>query len=278
MDATDLAAQKRFADQELLLKRLVDTLSAVSERTQDTDTRLRKLRRGDRRAAVHGHVTALADVAPAALPPAETSAIDPRCRVALLRPLLPAAVDRRACLRRACSRRREATTSPGSTRRRSPASKRCSRRSRAPRRQPRRSTCWARRTRRRNGSTRRSRAYNAVIQNYPRSSQVPEAYYKRGKAQELLGQTDAARASCEQLIKSYPETPQRWPGQAETRSPGPPGRSRAHRSSPGDRDLPCHEKPVQCAMKRQSLCGSAWTKHGRSYCSRRGDDRSPERT
>ena len=26
MDATDLAAQKRFADQELLLKRLVDTL------------------------------------------------------------------------------------------------------------------------------------------------------------------------------------------------------------------------------------------------------------
>jgi TolA-binding protein len=36
---------------------------------------------------------------------------------------------------------------------------------------------------------------------------VPEAYYKRGKAQESLGTPEAARASYEQLLKTYPDTP-----------------------------------------------------------------------
>jgi tol-pal system protein YbgF len=49
-------------------------------------------------------------------------------------------------------------------------------------------------------------AYNATIQKFPRSTFVPEAYYQRGKAQESLGQLDAARASYEQLVKSYPDT------------------------------------------------------------------------
>ena len=49
-------------------------------------------------------------------------------------------------------------------------------------------------------------AYNATIQKYSRSTFVPEAYYQRGKAQESLGQLDAARASYEQLVKSYPDT------------------------------------------------------------------------
>ena len=50
-------------------------------------------------------------------------------------------------------------------------------------------------------------AYTAVIQNYPKSSSAPEAYYKRGLAQERLGQSDLARASYEQLMKSHPDTP-----------------------------------------------------------------------
>jgi tol-pal system protein YbgF len=50
-------------------------------------------------------------------------------------------------------------------------------------------------------------AYTAAIQKYPRSTWVPEAYYKRGKAQESLGTPDAARASYEQLLKTYPDTP-----------------------------------------------------------------------
>src|SRR4030095_10831479 len=43
LDSSDQSAQKRFADQELLLKGLSTELSAVRERTQDTDTRLRSL-------------------------------------------------------------------------------------------------------------------------------------------------------------------------------------------------------------------------------------------
>jgi tol-pal system protein YbgF len=50
-------------------------------------------------------------------------------------------------------------------------------------------------------------AFNAAIQKYPRSTFVPEAYYQRGKAQESLGQPEAARASYEQLLKTYPDTP-----------------------------------------------------------------------
>jgi TolA-binding protein len=35
---------------------------------------------------------------------------------------------------------------------------------------------------------------------------VPEAYYKRGLAYDRLGQTDAARASWETVVKSYPDS------------------------------------------------------------------------
>jgi tol-pal system protein YbgF len=49
-------------------------------------------------------------------------------------------------------------------------------------------------------------AYNAVIQNYPMGDQVPAAYFKRGSAQERLGQPDAARASWEAAVKLFPDT------------------------------------------------------------------------
>ena len=49
-------------------------------------------------------------------------------------------------------------------------------------------------------------AYNLVIQNYPGANAVPDAYYKRGLAQERLGQTDAARNSWETVTKSYPDS------------------------------------------------------------------------
>jgi len=50
-------------------------------------------------------------------------------------------------------------------------------------------------------------AYTAAIQKFPRSMWVPEAYYKRGKAQESLGTPEAARASYEMLLKTYADTP-----------------------------------------------------------------------
>ncbi len=49
-------------------------------------------------------------------------------------------------------------------------------------------------------------AYTLVAQNYPSSLNVPEAYYKRGKAYEELGQPDSARASWELLAKTYPQS------------------------------------------------------------------------
>ena len=49
-------------------------------------------------------------------------------------------------------------------------------------------------------------AYNQLIQSYPGTNSVPVAYYKRGLAQERLGQIDAARASWEAAAKSFPDS------------------------------------------------------------------------
>jgi tol-pal system protein YbgF len=49
-------------------------------------------------------------------------------------------------------------------------------------------------------------AYNQLIQSYAGTNSVPVAYYKRGLAQERLGQTDAARASWEAAAKSFPDS------------------------------------------------------------------------
>jgi TolA-binding protein len=49
-------------------------------------------------------------------------------------------------------------------------------------------------------------AYTLVIQNYPKSPFVADAYYKRGLAQERDEQFEAARASFEFAIKNFPDT------------------------------------------------------------------------
>ena len=49
-------------------------------------------------------------------------------------------------------------------------------------------------------------AYNQVIQNYVGTNAVPDAYYKRGLAQERLGQADAARGSWEAVAKNFPDS------------------------------------------------------------------------
>ena len=48
--------------------------------------------------------------------------------------------------------------------------------------------------------------YNKVIETYPNTNSVPLAYYKRGMSQERLGQTDAARASWETVVKMAPDS------------------------------------------------------------------------
>jgi tol-pal system protein YbgF len=49
-------------------------------------------------------------------------------------------------------------------------------------------------------------AYNQLIQSYPGTNSVSVAYYKRGLAQERLGQIDAARASWEAAATSFPDS------------------------------------------------------------------------
>jgi TolA-binding protein len=49
-------------------------------------------------------------------------------------------------------------------------------------------------------------AYNAVAQNYPMGDKVAQAYYKRGLAQERLGQIDAARESWNNVLQRTQES------------------------------------------------------------------------
>jgi tol-pal system protein YbgF len=49
-------------------------------------------------------------------------------------------------------------------------------------------------------------AYNQVIQTYPGTNSVPDAYYKRGLAQEGLDDRDAARASYEAVVTGFPDS------------------------------------------------------------------------
>lgn len=49
-------------------------------------------------------------------------------------------------------------------------------------------------------------AYNQVVQNYQGTNSVPEAYYKRGLAQERSGDIPAARTSWEALLKAFPDS------------------------------------------------------------------------
>jgi tol-pal system protein YbgF len=48
-------------------------------------------------------------------------------------------------------------------------------------------------------------AYNLVIQKYPNGDQVEMAYYHRGTAESLLGRTELARATWEEVVKRYPK-------------------------------------------------------------------------
>jgi tol-pal system protein YbgF len=207
IDATDTAAQKRYADQELLIKGLKDDLSAIRERTQDTDTRLRKL--ADEVEALRSTVTSLPSLlsSSSAVPPStETSALDPNAPQA---PPVPPPVGGASTVGLSPSRMLETARSDYFAGSYASAItgletllKTFPRTEAAAEAQFLLGETYFQLKRWQEAVI----AYSATIQNYPRSMQVPESYYKRGKAQESLGQPDAARASYEQLLKMYPDT------------------------------------------------------------------------
>lgn len=51
-------------------------------------------------------------------------------------------------------------------------------------------------------------AYNAVIKNHPRSDRLAHAHYRLGFAQEALGRFDSARAAYQATMKQFPGTPE----------------------------------------------------------------------
>lgn len=206
MDAADQAARQRFADQEQLIKALGSDLSAIRERTQDTDTRLRKL--SDEVEALRTTMTSLpsmlsaqpvapspdtAVLDPNAPPPAPTAPTQPPPSIVGLSPsrmLDTAKSDYFA------GSYASAITGFDALIRTFPTSEA------AAEAQFMLGESYTQQKRYADAVN----AYSATIQKFPRSTWVAEAYYKRGKAQESAGQPDAARASYEFLLKSYPDT------------------------------------------------------------------------
>lgn len=205
LDASDKEAQQRFADQKLLIQKLSDDVSAVRERSQDTDTRLRKV--ADEVEALRSTITSLPSLisgaAPAPTP--ETGAIDPTAPASPLPPASQASTIGLSPSRMLDTAKSDyfsgsyasAVSGFESLLKTFPTSEA------AAEAQFMLGETYSQQKRYPDAVN----AYTAAIQKFPRSMWVPEAYYKRGKAQESLGTPEAARASYEMLLKTYPDTP-----------------------------------------------------------------------
>jgi tol-pal system protein YbgF len=207
LDGAEQSAQKRFADQELLLKKLSDDVSAVRERSQDSDTRLRKL--ADEVEALRSTVTSLPALISGggalSTPTPEAGAIEPNAP-AQPPPAGPALSTVGLSPSRMLATAKSdyfsgsyasAVTGFDALLRTFPMSEA------AAEAQFMLGETYAQQKLYADAVN----AYTAAIQKFPRSTWVPEAYYKRGKAQESLGTQEAARASYELLLKTYPDTP-----------------------------------------------------------------------
>ncbi|HZI80370.1 MAG TPA: hypothetical protein VFD69_12695 [Vicinamibacterales bacterium] len=127
LDEASAATRKGFADQELGIRNMSGDLSAIRERTQETDTRIRTLR--DEIDALRTTISSLPSLISQAAPP-PTDGVDPaavaggrpQCRPRLRS--RQARRPRQGSRRRACSSPPSPTTSPARFRWRFRASKR----------------------------------------------------------------------------------------------------------------------------------------------------------
>jgi len=203
LDSSDQSAQKRFADQELLLKGLSTELSAVRERTQDTDTRLRSL--ADEIEALRSSVTSLSSGAPSPsplVPGADTSSTptspgtaSPATSISTAG-LSPSRMLERARGDYFSGAYAAAITGFEELVKAFPKTEAAAE-----------GYYYLGEThftqkRFQDAAT----AYTQVIQTYPKSSWVPDAYFKRGRAYEALNQPAEARASYEQLVKTFADS------------------------------------------------------------------------
>jgi tol-pal system protein YbgF len=246
LDATEQFQQRRFADQEVLVKNLGSDLSAIRERTQDTDTRLRSLR--DEidalrqtflslpallaQAQAQAAAAAAAPVDPNSPNPTPTStgpvaappAATPPAPVVLPLPptagLSPNRLFDTADGDYAAGQYAAAIAGYEQVVKTFPTAERADdaqffigeslvHLKRLPE---------------------AIAAYNLVIKNYPNGDQADMAYYKRGFVESQMGQTDAARATWEELVKRYPDSQgaqfakQRLAGVSRTAPPAAPAK------------------------------------------------------
>lgn len=214
LDDTNATARRAFADQELAIKNLSGDISAIRERTQDTDTRIRTL--SDEIDAQRVTLAALPSLlaqqfpAPAVAVPTDPNApVQPPAPVVSTAPAMPPPLP------------------PPSTAGLSPT------RMLDTAKVDYYSGAWAlaisgfeavMKAFPRSESAGEAQfyigetyfsqskwpdaitAYSAVIQNHKTASIVPDAYYKLGRAHDAAGQIDSARASWEQVIKSFPDS------------------------------------------------------------------------
>jgi tol-pal system protein YbgF len=208
LDEAAAATRKGFADQELSVRNMSGDLSAIRERTQETDTRIRTLR--DEIDALRTTISNLAVTGQAA--PAPIDGVDPAAAAPGAPPTVSAAPP---------------ATPPASTAGLSPVRMLESAKSDyyagqwtlalsgfegLVRAFPRSEAAgeaqfYIGETNYAQNKWREAiDAYGVVLQNYRTSSTVPDAYFKRGRAYAQTGQPDAAREMWEAVIKAFPES------------------------------------------------------------------------
>jgi tol-pal system protein YbgF len=211
LDEAAAANRRGFADQELSIRGLGSDLSAIRERTQETDTRIRTLR--DEIDALRTTLASLPSLLSQTAPPPSADPADPNA--------VPPAGAAPAAVQP------PAATAPPSTAGLSPTRMLESAKSdyfagqwslalsgfdallrTFPRSEPAAEAQFY------IGETYYAQtkwpeaidAYGLVLQNHRTSGSVPDAYFKRGRAYAQTGQTDAARAAWEAVMKAYPDS------------------------------------------------------------------------
>jgi len=213
LDEAAAATRKGFADQELSIRGVGGDLSAIRERTQETDTRIRTLK--DEIDALRTTLNSLPSLLSQSAPPAPADNPDGGAAPAAGAPPAVAAVPPTA------------SSTPPSTAGLSPTRMLDSAKSdyfagqfslalsgfeALLRTFPRSEsageaqfyigeTYYAQ-----NKWREAIDAYGLVLQNYRTATMAPDAFYKRGRAYEQVGQTAEARTSWEAVIKAFPES------------------------------------------------------------------------
>jgi len=219
LETTEQFQQRRFADQEVLVKNLSSDLSAIRERTQDTDTRMRSL--SDEIDALRKTFLSLpALIAQAQAPPPPP--IDPNDPNAVAAPApLPDGAPLTPTSSAAPALPLPSTAGLSPNRMYDTAFSDYTAGQYVPAiagfEQLLQTFPQAERADdaqyfigeslyHLNRFSEAAAAYSRVIEQYPTGDQVDMAYYKRGLAQERMGDAEAAKASWDEVIKIYPES------------------------------------------------------------------------